>query len=74
MSHAAKRLFDEAMTLPPAERKGLALRLLHTVENLEEARTPQGATLSWDSLRAAIGVVHGAPADAVEDEKRLYDG
>ena len=29
---------------------------------------------SWRSIRAAIGVVHGAPADAVADTAELYDG
>lgn len=32
------------------------------------------ATLPWSALRAAIGIVHGAPADAVEDTNNLYDG
>jgi hypothetical protein len=29
---------------------------------------------SWRSIHAAIGVVHGAPADAVADTDELYDG
>jgi hypothetical protein len=29
---------------------------------------------SWRSIRAAIGVVHGKPADAVADTDELYDG
>lgn len=29
---------------------------------------------SWRSIRAAIGVVHGEPADAVADTDELYDG
>ena len=31
-------------------------------------------TLPWASLRAVIGIVHGAPADAVADGDLLYDG
>ena len=29
---------------------------------------------SWRSIRAAVGVVHGEPADAVVDTDELYDG
>jgi hypothetical protein len=29
---------------------------------------------SWSSIRNAIGIVHGAPADAVADSDELYDG
>lgn len=29
---------------------------------------------SWRSIRAAVGVVHGEPADAVADTNELYDG
>lgn len=29
---------------------------------------------SWRSIRAAVGVVHGEPADAVADADELYDG
>ena len=29
---------------------------------------------SWRTIDAAIGVVHGAPADAVADTDELYDG
>lgn len=29
---------------------------------------------SWHSIRSAIGVMHGKPADAVADTAELYDG
>jgi hypothetical protein len=29
---------------------------------------------SWRSIRAAIGIVRGEPADAVADTDELYDG
>jgi len=29
---------------------------------------------SWRSIRAAIGIVRGEPADAVADTAELYDG
>ena len=29
---------------------------------------------SWDSIRNAIGIVHGEPADAIADTAELYDG
>lgn len=28
----------------------------------------------WRTVRAAVGVMKGAPADAIEDTERLYDG
>lgn len=29
---------------------------------------------SWRSIRSAIGVVHGEPADAIVDTAEVYDG
>jgi hypothetical protein len=68
-----ERLVRELAALPEDERRRI----------VEEARasTPTAGprhtvapTLPWASLRSAIGLAHGTPADAVEDCDRLYDG
>jgi hypothetical protein len=44
-------------------------------EASQSERSPaRRRSLPWSSLRAVIGIVHGEPADAVEDTDRLYDG
>jgi hypothetical protein len=39
------------------------------------ARMPRSrAIVSWRSIRSAVGIVKGEPADAIEDTASLYDG
>jgi hypothetical protein len=63
-----EQLVQELAELPESER--------HAVVAAAEqaARGRRGPVVSWKSLRAAKGVMNGAPADAVEDSVRLYDG
>jgi len=65
---ARERPVQELTALPEEERR----------EVLREARARalrvNARTLPWASLRAAVGLVRGEPADAVEDCSRLYDG
>jgi hypothetical protein len=67
-----ERLVRELAALTEDERR----RVVEDARLL--ARTPaprrEAPTLPWASVRAAIGLAHGAPADAVEDCDRLYDG
>jgi hypothetical protein len=58
---------QELAALPEEERRAV-------VREARARAQAQGPTLPWASLRAVIGLVHGTPADAVEDCKRLYDG
>lgn len=80
MGDAAEKLYDEAMKLPPAERRTLALRVLATVAAAGPAPTPraeephlQGRTASWETIQSLRGVMH-LGGNAVEDCERLYDG
>lgn len=69
MSDAAKKLLDEAMSLPTEERRELGLRLLLSVHD----QTDDARRARWARLRAAEGCVH-LGGDAVEDTEALYDG
>ena len=67
MGDAAEKLYEDAIKLPPEERRLFALRLL--------ASTPETSapTTSWETIDALRGVVHFG-GNAVEDCERLYDG
>jgi hypothetical protein len=69
MSDAAKKLLDEALGLPPEDRRELAVRLMDSVrdhsEHTREAR--------WQRLRSAAGCVH-LGGHALNDTEALYDG
>jgi len=62
-----EHLVQELAALPEEERRAV-------VREARARAQARGPTLPWASLRAAIGVVKGAAADAVEDCDRLYDG
>lgn len=53
--------------LPDSERR----TVIAAAERSAARRRP---VASWQSIRAAIGIVKGEPADAIEDTERLYDG
>jgi hypothetical protein len=68
-----ERLVRELAALSEDER----CRLVEEAQAMARTRPPAetvAPTLPWSSLRAAIGLAHGATADAVEDCDRLYDG
>lgn len=69
MSDAAKKLLDEALGLPPEERRELAMQLMSSVRN-QSASTRNAR---WASLWSAAGCVH-LGGDAVKDTEALYDG
>jgi hypothetical protein len=73
MGDAAEKLYDEAIKLPPSERRSLALRVLATV--IEDGRdaAQRGPTASWETIESLRGVVH-LGGNALEDCERLYDG
>jgi hypothetical protein len=68
-----ERLVQELAALSEDERRDVvaSARLRALRQAPGRAAT---ATLPWASLRSAIGLVQGAPADAVEDCDNLYDG
>lgn len=67
MGDAAEKLYEDAIKLPPEERRKFALRLL---ASSAEGTAP---TTSWETLDSLRGVVH-LGGNAVEDCERLYDG
>ncbi len=68
-----RRLVKELASLPEEERRAV-VREADTEASQSERSPARRRTLPWSSLRAVIGIVHGEPADAVEDTDRLYDG
>lgn len=60
-------LVKELAALSDDERRAIVR------EAQARARRPR-ATLPWSALHAAIGIVHGEPADAIADTDALYDG
>jgi hypothetical protein len=75
MGDPAERLYDEAMKLPPSERRALALRVLASVgeDGAAVEHPDRGPTASWETIESLRGVVH-LGGNAVEDCERLYDG
>jgi hypothetical protein len=69
MSDAAKKLLDEALGLPPDERRELAKQLMSSVRN----REANVRNARWAAIWAASGCVH-LGGNAVEDTEALYDG
>ncbi len=63
------RLVRELAELPPSERRAVFIAAAEAA-----SRSSHRVTASWQSIRAAIGIVKGAPADAIEDTAHLYDG
>jgi len=63
------QLVRELAELPDGERRAV-------VAAAERAATQahRDVVASWRTVRAAIGVVKGQSADAIEDTARLYDG
>jgi hypothetical protein len=64
-----ERLVRELAELPASERRAVFIAALEAA-----SRSSHRETASWQSIRAAIGIVKGAPADAIEDTAHLYDG
>ncbi len=68
-----RRLVTELAALPEEERRAVIREA-----DIEATRSGQSArvrpTLPWSALRSVIGIIHGEPADAVEDVNQLYDG
>jgi hypothetical protein len=67
-----RRLVEELAALSQEERRAV-LREAEKAASAPAGSSPK-PVLPWTSLRATIGIVHGAPADAVADCDRLYDG
>ena len=63
-----EQLVRQLAELPESERRAV----IGAAD--EAARGHRGVVVSWKSLRAATGIMKGAPADAVDDMARLYDG
>ena len=68
-----ERLVEELAALPEAERRAV-VREADARASGATSSPRRGPTVPLHVLRAASGVMHGAPADAVEDCDRLYDG
>jgi hypothetical protein len=68
-----RRLVKELAALPEEERRAV-VREADSEASQSERKPATRPTLPWSSLRAVIGIVHGEPADAVDDTDRLYDG
>jgi hypothetical protein len=62
-------LVRELAELPDRERRAVV-----AAAEKAAAQSYRDVVASWRTVRAAIGVVKGQPADAVEDTSRLYDG
>jgi hypothetical protein len=62
-------LVRELAELPESERRAVV-----AAAERAAARSHRGVVASWRTVRAAIGVLKGQPANAVEDTARLYDG
>jgi hypothetical protein len=61
-------LVQQLAGLPESERRAVFAAA-------ERAARRRGApVLSWALLESAVGIMKGAPADAVEDCDHLYDG
>jgi hypothetical protein len=65
-----ERLVRELAELPASERRAVFIAAMEEAAS----RSSHRVTASWQSIRAAIGIVKGAPADAIEDTAHLYDG
>ena len=63
------RLVRELAELPESERRAVYIAAVEAA-----SRSSHHVTASWQSIRAAIGIVKGTPADAIEDTAHLYDG
>jgi hypothetical protein len=63
------QLVRELAELPDGERRAVV-----AAAERAAAHAHRDVIASWRTVRAAIGVVKGLPADAVEDTARLYDG
>jgi hypothetical protein len=63
------QLVRDLAELPESERRAVI-----AAARKAAAEPRRQAVVSWQSIRAAMGVVKGEPADAVEDCARLYDG
>jgi hypothetical protein len=63
-----EHLVRELSELPESERRAVVAAAE------QAARRRKGPVLSWDLFESAAGIMKGAPADAVEDSDRLYDG
>jgi len=61
-----RRLVKEVAALPEEERRAV-VREADTEASQSERSPARRRTLPWSSLRTVIGIVHGEPADAVED-------
>jgi hypothetical protein len=62
-------LVRELAELPDSERRAVI-----AAAERAAAQPHRGVVASWRTVRKAIGVVKGQPADAMEDTARLYDG
>ncbi|MBI4704107.1 MAG: hypothetical protein HY744_23610 [Deltaproteobacteria bacterium] len=66
-------LVEQLAALPDAERHAVVCEA-NARARPSRAGSAGGPALPWAVLRCVIGIVHGGPADAVEDCHRLYDG
>jgi hypothetical protein len=62
-------LVRELAELPDTERRAVV-----AAAERAAAQSDRHVVASWRTVRAAIGVVKGQAADAMEDTARLYDG
>lgn len=63
------QLVRELAELPDSERRAVV-----AAAERAAAHAHRDVVASWQTIRAAIGVVKGQAADAIEDTARLYDG
>lgn len=72
MGDAAEKLYEEAIKLPPHERRILALRVLASApeDDGDAARSEPAPAASWETIESLRGVVH-LGGNAVEDCERL---
>jgi hypothetical protein len=73
MGDVAEKLYEEAIKLPPRERRIFALRVLASAPEEEAAQPERGPTTSWETIQSLQGVVH-LGGNAIDDCERLYDG
>jgi hypothetical protein len=63
------RLVRELAERPASERRAVFIAAMEAA-----SRSSDCAIASWRSIRAAMGTVKRAPADAIEDTAHSYDG
>ena len=63
------QLVRDLAELPDTERRAVV-----AAAERAAAQAHRDVVASWRTVRAAIGIMKGQTADAIEDTARLYDG